>query len=105
MGLAATDGGEWKFWKYVEEPEFGPGFPVHNVFITGQLVAGKNLQGLLIPALIYFFGIGFLVRCYSAYFLYTGATTFASSTKNLYLRIKKSSVVLVIVFVFCMGLP
>ncbi|KAG2709391.1 hypothetical protein I3760_05G236200 [Carya illinoinensis] len=46
VGLAATDGGEWKFWKYVEEPEFGPGFPVHNVFITGQLVAGKNLQEL-----------------------------------------------------------
>ncbi|XP_041011181.1 uncharacterized protein LOC121254983 isoform X1 [Juglans microcarpa x Juglans regia] len=46
VGLVATDGGEWKFWKYVEEPEFGPGLPVHNVFITGQLVAGKNLQEL-----------------------------------------------------------
>lgn len=51
----ATDGGEWKFWKYVEEPDFGPGLPIHNVFITGQLAAGKNLQGLIMPALIYLF--------------------------------------------------
>ncbi|XP_062145545.1 uncharacterized protein LOC133852913 isoform X1 [Alnus glutinosa] len=45
LGLVATGGGEWKFWKYVEEVEFGPGLPVHTVFITGQLVAGdQNLQ-------------------------------------------------------------
>jgi hypothetical protein len=48
-----TGGGEWKFWKYVEEVEFGPGLPVHTVFITGQLVAGdQNLQGFLMSALI-----------------------------------------------------
>jgi hypothetical protein len=53
LGLVATGGGEWKFWKYVEEVEFGPGLPVHTVFITGQLVAGdQNLQGFLMSALI-----------------------------------------------------
>ncbi|XP_059653946.1 uncharacterized protein LOC132300745 isoform X3 [Cornus florida] len=30
-------GVHWKFWKYVEEPEFGPGSPVHTVYITGTL--------------------------------------------------------------------
>lgn len=53
MGLAATDGGEWKVWKYVEEAEFGPGLPVHSVFISGQLVAGdRNLQGYLMPFML-----------------------------------------------------
>ncbi|KAF9593218.1 hypothetical protein IFM89_020713 [Coptis chinensis] len=28
--------GEWEFWKYVEEPEFGPRSFVHTVFITGK---------------------------------------------------------------------
>ncbi|KAL2904812.1 hypothetical protein RDABS01_003522, partial [Bienertia sinuspersici] len=27
--------GSGKFWKYVEEPEFGPGAPIHTIFITG----------------------------------------------------------------------
>ncbi|XP_021749682.1 uncharacterized protein LOC110715403 isoform X1 [Chenopodium quinoa] len=26
--------GQWKFWKFVEEPEFGPAPPIHTVFIT-----------------------------------------------------------------------
>lgn len=28
---------EWKFLKYVQEPEFGPGLPVKTVYITGTL--------------------------------------------------------------------
>ncbi|XP_065635411.1 uncharacterized protein LOC111997893 isoform X5 [Quercus suber] len=45
VGFEVTDGGEWKFWKYVEEAEFGPGPPVHTVFIMGKLLAGdRNLQ-------------------------------------------------------------
>ncbi|KAK4605956.1 hypothetical protein RGQ29_000296 [Quercus rubra] len=45
VGFEVTDGGEWKFWKYVEEAEFGPGLPVHTVFIMGKLLAGdRNLQ-------------------------------------------------------------
>jgi len=26
----------WRFWKYAEEADFGPGNPIHTVFITGQ---------------------------------------------------------------------
>nr|POF12490.1 hypothetical protein CFP56_51296 [Quercus suber] len=40
VGFEVTDGGEWKFWKYVEEVEFGPGLPVHTVFIMRKLLAG-----------------------------------------------------------------
>lgn len=28
---------EWKFMKYVQEPEFGPGLPVKTVYIIGTL--------------------------------------------------------------------
>ena len=46
MGFEITDGGEWK---YVEEAEFGPGLPVHTVFIMGKLLAGdRNLLGLFV---------------------------------------------------------
>ena len=49
MGFKITDGGEWKFWKYVEEAEFGLGLPVHTVFIMGKLLAGdRNLLGLCV---------------------------------------------------------
>ena len=47
MGFEVINGGEWKFWKYVEEAEFGLGLPVHTVFIMGKLLAGnRNLEGL-----------------------------------------------------------
>ena len=47
MGFEITNGGEWKFWKYMEEAEFGPGLPIHTVFIMGKLLAGnRNLEGL-----------------------------------------------------------
>lgn len=29
---------EWKFLKFVEEPNFGPGFPIETVYVTGDLV-------------------------------------------------------------------
>uniref|UniRef100_A0A7C8ZR95 Metallo-beta-lactamase domain-containing protein n=1 Tax=Opuntia streptacantha TaxID=393608 RepID=A0A7C8ZR95_OPUST len=34
----------WRFWKYAEEADFGPGNPIHTVFITGQnaVVDGSN---------------------------------------------------------------
>lgn len=42
-----------KFWQYVEEVDFGPGLLVHNVIITGQLVAGdQNLPCFLMSAFI-----------------------------------------------------
>ncbi|KAF5194505.1 Metallo-hydrolase/oxidoreductase superfamily protein [Thalictrum thalictroides] len=37
LGLDNTIDGNWEFSKYVEEPEFGPGPPIHTVFITGKL--------------------------------------------------------------------
>ncbi|XP_021753388.1 uncharacterized protein LOC110718789 isoform X1 [Chenopodium quinoa] len=35
VGIERLVEGQWKFWKFVEEPEFGPGPPIHTVFITG----------------------------------------------------------------------
>ncbi|PIA33350.1 hypothetical protein AQUCO_04100044v1 [Aquilegia coerulea] len=37
LGFENTVDGNWEFWKYVEEPEFGPGPPIHTVFLTGKL--------------------------------------------------------------------
>ena len=49
VGFEVIDGGEWKFWKYVEEAEFGPGLPVRTVFIEGNLLArDRNLLGLCV---------------------------------------------------------
>ena len=49
MESEVADGGEWKFWKYVEEAEFGPGLQVHTVFITGKLLArDRNLLGFCV---------------------------------------------------------
>ena len=54
MGFEVINGGEWKFWKYVEEAEFGLGLPVHTVFIMGKLLAGdRNLLGLCVYIYIY----------------------------------------------------
>ncbi|XP_010681646.1 uncharacterized protein LOC104896578 isoform X2 [Beta vulgaris subsp. vulgaris] len=36
VGIERLVEGRWTFWKYVEEPEFGPGRPIHTVFITGN---------------------------------------------------------------------
>lgn len=44
-----SDVGEWSLFKYVEEAEFGPGFPVNTVFIMGKLLDGnENCQGMFI---------------------------------------------------------
>ncbi|XP_048318533.1 uncharacterized protein LOC107429396 isoform X2 [Ziziphus jujuba] len=44
VGFGTADEGEWKFWKHVEEAEFGPGPPVHTVFIVGSRAANQNSQ-------------------------------------------------------------
>ena len=55
VGFEITNGGEWKFWKYMEEAEFGLGLPVHTVFIMGKLLAGdRNLLGLCVYIYICF---------------------------------------------------
>ncbi|XP_076947457.1 uncharacterized protein LOC143619400 [Bidens hawaiensis] len=38
LGLKSLHDIEWKFLKFVEEPSFGPGFPIHTVYVTGDLV-------------------------------------------------------------------
>ena len=52
-----SDVGEWSLFKYVEEAEFGPGFPVNTVFVMGKLLDGnQNCQGVFLitraPSLI-----------------------------------------------------
>ncbi|PON59016.1 Metallo-beta-lactamase [Trema orientale] len=43
--FGAVQWGHWRFWKYVEEAEFGPGPPVQTVYIEGISVPGyQNLQ-------------------------------------------------------------
>ncbi|KAL1828920.1 hypothetical protein ACET3Z_007332 [Daucus carota] len=37
VGFGETSGAQWKFWKLVEEPDFGPGIRVHTVYITVKL--------------------------------------------------------------------
>lgn len=38
---------QWEYRKFVEEPKFGPGPPVHLVFISGRVIQEDlNLQGL-----------------------------------------------------------
>lgn len=51
MGFGgAVDKGEWRLWKYVEEPEFGPPPPVQTVFVMGTLGAGnQSSQGYSSP--------------------------------------------------------
>ncbi|KAG6757743.1 hypothetical protein POTOM_038067 [Populus tomentosa] len=49
VGFKANDGGEWRFLKHLEEAEFGPGLPVHTVYISGKLLNRNrnwNLPGL-----------------------------------------------------------
>ncbi|KAE8668233.1 hypothetical protein F3Y22_tig00112344pilonHSYRG00268 [Hibiscus syriacus] len=37
LGLRVSDAGDLSLFKYVEEAEFGPGFPVNTVFVMGKL--------------------------------------------------------------------
>ncbi|XP_044489878.1 uncharacterized protein LOC123214182 isoform X2 [Mangifera indica] len=41
VGFGMRDGREWRLWKCVEEAEFGPGLPVHTVYIIGTLADGN----------------------------------------------------------------
>lgn len=43
LGFGVRDGGEWKLWKCVEEPEFGPGLTIHTVYIMGKLLDGNQI--------------------------------------------------------------
>ncbi|KAJ6771976.1 ENDORIBONUCLEASE LACTB2 [Salix koriyanagi] len=46
-GLRQNDGGEWRFLKHLEEAGFGPGLPVHTVYISGKLLnRNQNLPEL-----------------------------------------------------------
>uniref|UniRef100_A0A2P2KLQ5 Metallo-beta-lactamase domain-containing protein n=1 Tax=Rhizophora mucronata TaxID=61149 RepID=A0A2P2KLQ5_RHIMU len=42
LGLESGDWREWRFLKLVEEAEFGPGFPVHTVYLMGKLMSGNH---------------------------------------------------------------
>ncbi|KAH7571153.1 hypothetical protein JRO89_XS05G0260800 [Xanthoceras sorbifolium] len=45
VGFGVRDVGEWRLCKCEEEAEFGPGFPIHTVYIMGTLLDGiHNLQ-------------------------------------------------------------
>ncbi|KAL7001113.1 hypothetical protein U1Q18_002266 [Sarracenia purpurea var. burkii] len=47
VGFGTHNGVQWKLWKCVEEPEFGPGSPVQTVYIVGILgPENGDLQGL-----------------------------------------------------------
>ncbi|XP_058091473.1 uncharacterized protein LOC131237621 isoform X2 [Magnolia sinica] len=47
VGVGRSIEEHWVFWKYIEEPEFGPEPLVHTVFICGKLKLGDiNIQGL-----------------------------------------------------------
>ncbi|CAK9159516.1 unnamed protein product [Ilex paraguariensis] len=48
VGVGTPSGVQWKFWKCVEEPEFGPGLPIKTVYIVGNLVPDDgNSRGLI----------------------------------------------------------
>ncbi|KAJ6892894.1 hypothetical protein NC651_025947 [Populus alba x Populus x berolinensis] len=54
VGFKANDGGEWRFLKHLEEAEFGPGLPVHTVYISGKLLnRNRNLPEKVNTALDY----------------------------------------------------
>lgn len=46
LGIDFSDVGEWRFVRYVEEPEFGPGSCVRTCFIAGKLLnTDQSFQG------------------------------------------------------------
>ena len=47
IGIKESECGQWRFWRFVEEAEFGPGLPVHTVFLVANLaVEVHKLQGM-----------------------------------------------------------
>ncbi|KAJ4823584.1 hypothetical protein Tsubulata_040345 [Turnera subulata] len=42
VGLKADDVEGWKFFKLVEEADFGPGSPVNTVYVAGNVVTGEQ---------------------------------------------------------------
>ncbi|KAL8153882.1 hypothetical protein V2J09_011642 [Rumex salicifolius] len=44
LGFPRCAEDHWRFWKYVEEPEFGPGTPIQTVFIVGQFASSSGMS-------------------------------------------------------------
>lgn len=44
IGFQRCEEEHWRFWKYVEEPEFGPGIPIQTVFIVGQFALSGGMS-------------------------------------------------------------
>ncbi|XP_021842418.2 uncharacterized protein [Spinacia oleracea] len=42
VGIERLVEGRWRFWKFVEEPEFGPRPSIHTVFITGHFASDDD---------------------------------------------------------------
>ncbi|XP_065881019.1 uncharacterized protein [Euphorbia lathyris] len=40
VGIKAADGEDWRFFKFVEEPDFGPAFSIHTIYVTAKLTTG-----------------------------------------------------------------
>ena len=48
MGFGEPCAVEWKLWKFVAEPEFGPRLHVQTVYIIGKIrPKDENLKGFL----------------------------------------------------------
>nr|XP_043606372.1 lactamase-like protein ptaB isoform X2 [Erigeron canadensis] len=43
VGFGSVNEVEWKFFKFVDEPNFGPGYPVETVYVTGDLVSSVGI--------------------------------------------------------------
>lgn len=56
---------DWKFWKFVPEPEFGPGKPIHTVYIVGKLEPEYgNLKGFFYSSpMLMISAIKYLTEC------------------------------------------
>ncbi|WCJ24485.1 Metallo-hydrolase/oxidoreductase superfamily protein [Euphorbia peplus] len=39
VGIKAADAPDWTFFKFVEEPDFGPAFSIHTIYVTGKLAS------------------------------------------------------------------
>lgn len=82
MGFGTLECGQWTLWKYVEEPEFGPGSPVQTVFILGKLVLEvEHLPGLIKPTLAN--------SVYSLYHIITTPYMNAANVGNIYSELCK----------------
>ncbi|XP_039036896.1 uncharacterized protein LOC120173930 [Hibiscus syriacus] len=91
LGLRVIGAGELSLFKYVEEAEFGPGFPVNSVFVMGKLFdanhtsegiakAGQVLSSTVTKSsfechcsnsMVYYYFVDFVTRiCFKAHATY-----------------------------------